>query len=207
MFQRGWEVIRIDNDERFKDVPCTTIADVMSLTPDDLPDADLILASPPCNCFSRMTIRYYWENKRPKNDKARFAVELVKHTVSLIHAKKPKFWVLENPVGMMIYVLGRPSARTWWGAWYSEKDVEIAKLDEPPLKETHLWGLLPFIDWPPKPTHYARINRKSKDRQKGIQGIKDSAISAKIPFKFSEALAIAIEEGLGGQQSLLEHVF
>jgi len=190
--ERDHKVIRYDNDKRFSDIPKTKIIDIMEL--DRLPKADVILASPPCNCFSRMTIRYYWERKKPKNDKAKFAVSLVKKTLQLIHEAKPKFYVIENPIGMMIHVLGKPQVLTWWASWYSAKDEGIP-LDEPPLKETYLWGRLPSMNWPPKPTVYAKINRKSKDRQKGVQGIKDSAISAKIPYLFSKALAIACEQG------------
>ena len=190
--QRGHDVIRYDNDTRFADVPHTRIIDIMDL--ETLPNADVIVASPPCNCFSRMTIRYYWRNKRPKNDKARFAVSLVNKAKDLIDAINPRYYAIENPVGMMIHVLGKPQILTWWAAWYSAHDEGIS-LDEPPLKETYLWGRLPAITWPKKPTKYARISRKSKDRQKGVQGIKDSAISSKIPYLFSEAFAIACEKG------------
>jgi len=190
--ERKHQVIRYDNDKRFCDVPNTEIVDIMKL--ERLPRASVILASPPCNCFSRMTIRYYWERKKPKNDKARFAVSLVKKTLELIHDAQPRFFVIENPIGMMIHVLGKPQVLTWWASWYSAKDEGI-DLTEPPLKETYLWGRLPSMSWPSKPTVYAKIDRKSKDRQKGVQGIKDSAISSKIPFLFSQALAIACEQG------------
>jgi hypothetical protein len=197
--QRGHDVIRYDNDVRFVDVPHTRIVDIMDL--ETLPDADVIVASPPCNCFSRMTIRYYWKDKRPKNDKARFAVALVKKAKELIDTVTPRYYAIENPVGMMIHVLGKPQILTWWAAWYSEHDIGIP-LENPPLKETYLWGRLPHIEWPKRPTKYARIDRKTKDRQKGVQGIKDSAISSKIPFLFSEAFAIACENG--NYQTLLE---
>jgi len=199
---RGHYVTRYDNDERFKDVPHTRIIDIMDL--DGLPDADVILGSPPCNCFSRMTIRYYWENKRPKNEKVRSAIALVRKAKELIDAASPQYYIIENPVGMMIHVLGKPQIRTWWAAWYSEHDEGI-DMNNPPLKETHLWGRLPDIVWPKKPTKYARINRKSKDRQKGVQGIKDSAISSKVPYLFSEALAIACEIG-NYQTTLYDHL-
>jgi len=197
--ERGHDVIRIDNDLRFKEIPNTIICDILDLTPEDLIDylwdkPDIVLGSPPCNCFSRMTIRYYWENSKPKNEKARFAVELVKHTQRLIDALNPEYYIIENPIGMMIHVLGKPQVLTWWAAWYSEKDEGI-NLDNPPLKETYLWGRLPLLKWPMKPTRYARIGRKEKNRQKGVQGIKDSAISSKIPYRFSVALAKACENG------------
>jgi len=45
----NWEVTTVEIQERFD--PDIT-ADVMDLRPTDLPDADVVLASPPCTSFS-----------------------------------------------------------------------------------------------------------------------------------------------------------
>ena len=222
MFQRGWKVTRIDNDEQFKEVPCTTIADIMTLNPEDLPqNPDILLMSPPCQCFSVAALSHYWENGRPKNDKTRFAIKLVKRALWIKDAINPKYWILENPMGMLRKVLGRPPYHTAWAAWYSEKDPHINP-EFPPKKPTDLWGLLPNIDWPT-----ARVWEKaSRGAKLGVQGIKATwnkdtfrskmfaylmprspALRSLIPYNFSEALAIAIEQDTGGQTTLLEHVF
>ena len=210
-FQRDHNVIRIDNDSSFSHIPRTVIADIMKLEPESLPyRPDILLMSPPCNCFSTMSIRYYWENRRPKNETVRSAIDLVKRALWLKDQIKPKYWILENPVGMMKYVLGPAQALTHWASWYSEKDLIWSEVegdpDKLPLKPTWLWGILPTIDWPSKPTRYAKISRSEKNRQKGVQGVKHAAISALIPYRFSEALCLSIEQNLGGQTSL-EHVF
>lgn len=197
---RGHEVTRYDNDKRFETVPSTIIRNVLEMSPDDL-SADIVLASPPCNCFSTMTIRYYWTNGRPKNEKCRNAVYLVKHTVSMIHKANPHYWIIENPVGMMRHVLGKPNITTYWAAWYSPHDQGIDPLALP-LKPTDLWGLLPSMKWR-KPENWVRISRATKHRQQGIQGIKDPAVSARIPYRFSEALCLACESGIG-EQLILE---
>ena len=215
-FERnGWRVIRIDNDPGFSHIQNTHIHDLMKLDFKTLNrlganKPDILLMSPPCNCFSTMSIRYYWENRRPKNETVRSAIDLVKRALWLKDQIKPKYWILENPVGMMKYVLGPAQALTHWASWYSEKDLIWSEVegdpDKLPLKPTWLWGILPMIDWPSKPTRYAKISRSEKNRQKGVQGVKHAAISALIPYRFSEALCLSIEQNLGGQTSL-EHVF
>jgi hypothetical protein len=192
---RGHDVTRYDNDKKFADVPNTIVADVREIEPSDIAGADIILASPPCNCFSTMTIRYYWPNGQP-DKRARAAIKLVKDTIRLIDEAKPRYWVLENPNGMLVRVLGRPPIRTWWAAWGTSY-----------LKPTNLWGILPSIEWPSKPKDgYVKVGRTAGYRQVGIQGMKDSAEAALVPYKFSEALCESLEKDLGGQLSIQEFI-
>lgn len=205
--QRGHDVLRVDNDPGFSHVPGTMIANIMELEPEDLPyRPDLVEAAPPCNCFSTMSIRYYWDNGRPKNETVRFAIDLVKRALWLKEQMKPRYWIFENPIGMMKYVLGPPQYTTYWASWYSSKDLIWSEVegdrDKLPLKPTWLWGIIPNIEWPSKPKQYAKISRSETNRQKGVQGVKHSAITAQIPYRFSEALCLSIEQGLGGQTTL-----
>lgn len=210
---RGWKVIRIDYDKKFSHIPDTTIADIMKISISDIRKLgglkpDILLMSPPCQCFSCMTLYHYWENKKPKNDKTRNAIALVQRAIALKDLIKPKYWVVENPNGMMKYVLGTPNYYTWWGSWYSEKDLLMKRFKEkgitlPPMKPTSLWGLLPNITWRPKPKkgEYQQITKGSK------LGIQSDYLRpeerACIPYEFSEALAIAIENNHGGQTALV----
>lgn len=208
-YQRGWEVVRVDNDDGFAHIPETIIEDVFSLDPRDLiQEPDLMVISPPCECFSLMAVGHYWKNGKPAHPDTLFAIQLVKRALEIKDALKPKYWVVENPNGMMIHVLGPPIVRTWWAAWYSDCDSIIrilknAGYDSGPLKPTNLWGVLPAIDFPTKPKNYIRAKSGSNE------GIQDARLSAAerslVPFKFSEALAIAIEQNLGGQISLEDY--
>jgi len=138
--QRGHEIIRYDNNPRFEAVPDTIIRDVFDLKIRSLRNADVILASPPCQCFSSAAGGHYWEGRRPKLEATETAIRLIKHTLKLIHAARPRYWVIENPVGRLRWFLGPPSKITYWAAW-----------GMPYYKPTHLWGLLPDMVWP-KPT-------------------------------------------------------
>lgn len=199
-----WEVLRIDNDEQFSDIPHTHIADLTKLDIDffrkkGFYKPDILLMSPPCECFSLMSVYHYWENGRPKKDATRQAIALVQKTISLKNLLQPKSDVLENPNGMMRRVLGKPNHYTWWGSWYSERDIIMLKLKKlglslPPMKPTSLWGLLPDIKWRPRPKKgtYQEAKRGAKS------GIQNSQLRPEerscIPFEFSLALKDAIEE-------------
>lgn len=196
----GWTVYRYDNDkEAFGKIPCTHVVDVFDLTPEIIKGAhaqiDIMLLSPPCNCFSPMTIGHYWKNGTP-DDRAKAAIALVKHALWLKDQIAPRFWVLENPAGMLKRVLGPPSVLTWWAAWANPAGPLM------PLKTTHLWGLLPSIDWPRRPRtgEYIAAPRGAK---LGIQetGL-SSAERALVPYNFSMALCESIEQNKGGQTQL-----
>ncbi len=81
---RGHEIVTVDNDEKFKPDIC---ADMMILSAGSFGNPgkfDVILASPPCNCFSVMTISRYWTpDGRPKEG-AQYGISLVAHTIKTI---------------------------------------------------------------------------------------------------------------------------
>ncbi|RLB76543.1 MAG: hypothetical protein DRH24_17720 [Deltaproteobacteria bacterium] len=154
---RGHRVTRYDNDPRFEAIPNTVIEDVFNLTAEDLREADIVLASPPCQVFSCAAAWRYWYNGRPKEDRREHVenqIALVKHIVKIIHGADPPYWVLENPRGLLRKVLGPPAVTTFWAAWGA-----------PYLKPTDLWGKIPAIDW--------RIPRKwvsdTHGRHRGVQ--------------------------------------
>jgi hypothetical protein len=209
MYQRGWDVVRYDFDDSFSHIPETVIADVLSLTPEDLPtDPDLILASPPGTHFSTAAGWRYWKGGFPSPE-IKPSVELVKYTLKLIHEIDPDYWVLENPRGMLRRIIGLPVVTTFWASW-----------GMPYLKPTDLWGKIPAIDWP-KPRNWitgthgkhrgTQANKtdllgyysKIMEGKKGLlELVSAPALRSLVPFKFSEALAISVEEGRGGQTSL-----
>ncbi len=211
---RGWKVYRYDNDPQFERIPCTLLVDVMDMKPSDLPDADMILASPPCVHFSCAAAWRYWEDGRPKPE-VQESVNLVNHALALIEAKAPRYWVLENPVGLLRKLLGLPAVTTYWAAW-----------GMPYLKPTDLWGILPALEWPtPRKwedmgkTHGKHLGVQENDSQvtqrimswypknESFAAIapRAPALRALIPYRFSEALCLAAEHG-GGQIPLTQYM-
>lgn len=181
---RGHEVTRYDNDDKFREVPNTWIMDVQDLRFFEIDYADIILASPPCNCFSPMTIGHYWsDNIKPHlAERKQQMIDLVKHTLKIIDEANPKYWILENPAGMLKHVIGNPDVLTWWAAWGHFS-----------LKPTHLWGKFPPIEWRPKPKKgtYEGAKRGAKA---GIQRTNlTPAERALVPYDFSLAVCLAAE--------------
>lgn len=188
---RGHDVFTVDIEERFKP---DLVADMYNVRPCDLPEnPTVILASPPCNRFSVMTIGKSWEaigaERHPRNEATVMGVGLVAKTLQLIRAIDPPYWVLENPLGMLRKIAGPPRITTYFCAW----DPGGVK------KPTDLWGVIPSMEWP-KPKSWEKAPRGTKQgTQKhtwGKYGTYDSAERAKIPYGLSEALCKAIEREL-----------
>lgn len=190
-----WAVTTVDIEERFEpDIQ----ADVMQLRIGDLPDADVILASPPCKCFSKAAAwNDHWDSRgNPQTESARESVALVFHTVGLIKSLGPRFWFLENPNGHLQRFLGRPTGRITYCQYGTDYQ-----------KPTDLWG-----DHPPMT--YRRCQRggdchvssgrteEAGDGEHPSDALpRDPAERAKVPFELSEAILEAVE-GRGEQATL-----
>ena len=136
---RGHDVFSVDLDTRF-DV--SLHADILTLTPDDLPwKPDIILASPPCESFSVLRIGRNWHNRElgipnlPKTPSAELGLRLVGATLRLINELAPSFWVIENPRAMLrkLPVMAECDRRT----------VTYCAYGHPTMKPTDLWGGFP----------------------------------------------------------------
>lgn len=129
-FQRSgeWDVVTVDIEDRFNPDIC---ADVLDLRPSDLPDADVILAAPPCTHFSMANQpNPHWDGDTPTSDAVREDITLTYHTLGLIHAIDPEWWFLENPrQGKMSSVIGEPTGYVT----YCQYGLEW-------MKPTDLWG-------------------------------------------------------------------
>lgn len=117
MRQRGWKVISIDNNIKFKP---DIVADIRDFSwRGDYPT--LIWASPPCDEFSREFMPWCSTGKSPD-------MSIVLACKRIIDESAPNFWVIENVKGAVKYfesILGRP--RTVYNPYY-------------------LWGNFPLLD-------------------------------------------------------------
>lgn len=183
---RGHDVTRYEYDERFKEVSCTIIKDVWDLTSGDLKDADIILASPPCNHFSIASVYVHWIRGEP-TEETKEQIRLVKHTVNIIARANPKYWMLENPRGMLRRVLGKP-----------DKYIPMCAYGKTAYKPTDLWGNFPPVEWK-SPLKWEKAPRGAKT------GTQDNSLTpaerALIPYDFSLAVCLAVE-GNSPQQTL-----
>ncbi|MEE9198149.1 MAG: DNA cytosine methyltransferase [bacterium] len=181
---RRHEVVTLDKDPRFKpDVQ----ADIREVRFPGLPPMDrrfdVVLASPPCEAFSVASIPRYWvKSGEPKDDaKVTEGLSFVSCALALIAGIRPRFWIMENPSGMLKTVLVPPT-----------QTVHLCNFGAPWQKRTDLWGRWPGGDlddpWPCAPHEAA-----PRGSRKGVQGVRDPAERAKLPYGLGEELCKRME--------------
>lgn len=201
--KRGHEVVTVDLEPSFG---CTLTADVLQLEPREVPGPwDIVLASPPCEAFSVMTIGKNWDGRVPKTEGAQLAIRLVRKTVDLIDALEPRAFVIENPRGMMrnLPFLGRFERRT----------VTYCQFGKHYQKPTDLWGGFPptLRLAPPCSTGDPCHEPVPRGAHSGIQavgierGFKGAApIRAEVPYALSLRVCLAMENWPTGARRLAQ---
>jgi len=180
----NWEVAQVEIQERFDpDIH----ADVLELRPSDLPDPDLVLASPPCKCFSRAAAwqEHFDNDGEPQTPEARESVALLFHTVGLIKALSPRYWFLENPMGSKVkQYLGDPTAR-----------ITYCQYGTTYWKPTYLWGKHPPMTyrWCSKDDH-CHDHGSLEDERDERPLPRDPAERAKVPRGLSKSIQESTEE-------------
>jgi hypothetical protein len=144
--ENGHETWSTDLDEKF-DVDHH--GDILDLGPSDIPwRPDVVLASPPCEKFSVMTIGRYWRGGNEgyiPTPPARTNMAFVYKTVTLVEALQPRFSVIENPRGVL-RKLGILEPR------YSRVTVTYCQYGLPYMKPTDLWVSKELLEyWTPRP--------------------------------------------------------
>ena len=180
---RGWKVIRVDIDQRFKP---DIVADVRALPLKPF-HVDVLWASPPCKDFSKFGLRCFFPNP-PDPDLS--IVEAVHREMFRFY---PTWWMVENT---------SPSRR-WltpmFGAVRAAAPGHV------------IWGKLPCL-LPPTVSHktdfvsrrYPAMGMKRdrvavKGRHYDANGrlpdneLFDAATIAKIPYEIGEAICAAVE--------------
>jgi hypothetical protein len=189
--ERGHEVLTIDIEAKFKP---DLVADVLTLDAAQLGKFDLILASPPCECFSVASIGKYWTKATwdttyaiPKDPRAEHALLVLNSTLDLIEALNPRWFIIENPRGMMRTLQAmEPFAR---------RTVTYCQYGEQRMKPTDLWGGFPSalqLKPPCKNGDSCHISAP-RGSTTGTQGMGNAAIKAKIPYALSLAVCLAAE--------------
>ena len=95
---RDHEVVTLDNNYKFNPTYTRDITQLTDLS--QFGSFDIILASPPCQAFSIASVYLHWKGGVP-DKAAQRSIALVKRTLMLIEMAQPKFWVMENPRGML----------------------------------------------------------------------------------------------------------
>lgn len=127
---RGHDVLTVDIEAKFQPDIC---ADILKLTPSNLMGFgpfDLVAASPVCTEFSKSSMPKTWKSVQKYGCNP--DTTLLKQTVALIEALKPRWWIIENVRGAVPYfkpIIGKPVRH---------------------VGSRYLWGKFPMFDTSPK---------------------------------------------------------
>ena len=181
---RGHEVVTVDILPKFKP---SVVADVRKLSSQSLPLAgewDVVLASPPCEIFSRARAYQEWP---PAPEKERDALGLVASTLRLVAELHPIWWVMENPTGRL---------RTWIGL--PREKIYQCSFGNKFQKPTDLWGR-----WPGRIRRPCISHLRTRESPGGGPGehVRNPALRAKLPYGLGEELCKRMEAAQPGGKS------
>lgn len=192
--EHGHEVYRVDIDDRFEADIYLDINDIEAVLSAIPWRPGVILASPPCNSFSTMTMGKMWTyDGLPKHPLATDGLRNVVSTLKIIALLRPSWWVIENPRARLrsLDVLKGIPRTTITQCQYG-----MAR-----MKPTDLWGVFPEgLSLHPMcrngdPCHLRAPRGSRTGTQGGLSGID----SARIPYALADAFRVAFERA--GSQS------
>jgi len=163
----GHKTFTVDIDPKLEpDLVCDILDFKVEMLPLEFRRPDVVWASPPCTTFSVASLRHYWVDGKPKNDKTLHGIAMVKKTISLIKELRPRYWFIENPRGML-------RKQSFMLDLY-RNTVTYCQYGLPYQKATDIWTNC--MSWTPKPMCsprspcHVRAPRGSKQGVQGIEG-------------------------------------
>lgn len=200
MVERGWTVIRVDIEPRFKP---DIVADVRALPLRPFP-VDLIWASPPCQEFSKWGLRCFYPNP-PEPD-----LSLALATKAIIERWRPQAWAIENvwasrkwltPIFGPVRALP-PGHAIWSDLFLLMPNIAAHKSSSVQLTNRGV-GAIPAKRGDFRKTYRGHAERHATGIRSFIENRKDApAVAAMIPREISEAVCLAVERRLAVDRRL-----
>jgi len=149
---------------------------------------DILWASPPCTTFSVASIGCHWKGGKgayvPKTEKCEQGFRILENTIKIIAKIKPKYWVIENPRGVMRKVIDELFIKHGLTN-VQRKTVTYCQYGDTRMKPTDLWM---NFDWNTKPmckngsSCHVSAPRGSRTGTQGLKGNKERSVIPKELF-------------------------
>ena len=177
---RGWKVIRVDIDPRFKP---DIVADVRALPLKPF-HVDVLWASPPCQDFSKWGMRHFYPEP-PAPD-----MSLAQGVRDFIERIQPRWWIVENVRSsrpFLTTLFGQVRANVPGHALWSNQILLLPNIKA----HKQFMGHDAVANWT---TKSGRLTRQNKNRRAaGPLSRNGPAEAAKIPYEIGEAVCRAVE--------------
>ena len=191
----GWHTFTSDFDAQFN---TDYTVDIMEFDTSVLPwKPDFIWASPPCETFSVASMGYHWTGGKgaylPKTDSCLAGIKRVEKTIEIIQELKPKYWIIENPRGVL--------RKMPFMAEFNRYTVTYCQYGDSRMKPTDLWSNLPLLEFLPmckngSPCHEA-APRGAKTGTQGIKGYRDRS---RVPDALCSSVVKQIERAINADR-------
>jgi len=195
----GYKTLTIDSN--VKNNP-DLVLDILNLNPGSLPNdfknPDVIHFGVPCTKFSIAGNQNNFTNFMPNNVESCIALALVYKCLDLIKILKPKYWLIENPIGYLrkFPFMERLPKKEVWYCQYGNKTA----------KPTDFWTNL--SSWIPKKCFNNNPNcnheRAPRGTQTGTQGLSNAYYRGIYPKLLCEEIVLACEDKLKIKQEVLK---
>lgn len=183
--ERGHDVDTLDIDPRFES---TYTCDIRDFEPTK--DYDLILASPPCESFSTLSMGIHWfHDGAPKTGDAVNSLSIVKHMLRIIEEINPRYYIIENPRAMMRKL---PEMQK-----LERHTVTMCQYGLNRMKPTDLFGVFPpSLELKPPCRNGDSCHIPAPRGSKSGTQILSPIESSKIPYELGLAVCLAAEKDL-----------
>ena len=174
--EREYKTFTVDFNTQFKPDLCIDIMNFdISLLPLEFQNPFIIWASPPCTTFSVASIGSHWKGGKnayiPKSEKSKLGLLILKKTLDIIEQLKPKYYIIENPRGIMRKFIKTPYITT----------VSYCQYGDTRMKPTDLFLNFDFKGKCCKNKAKCHISAP-RGSKTGTQGLKNSIERSKIPY-------------------------
>jgi len=196
----NWKTFAVDW-EQYDGIDYVT--DILKFDYTKIPDnIDVIWASPPCTTFSVASMGHHWTGGKgayiPRTIEAKIGLKILEKTLDIIETINPKFWIIENPRGMMrkmeLMAKWNHYRYTPWYCQYGDKRA----------KPTDIWT---NIKWSAKScknnNEKCNHERAPAGSKTGTQGVKGAYNRSVVPKKLCIDLCKAILKNKTNKQLTL----